>query len=240
MSEQPLTGPPADPTGWRALQPGQVRSLAGTGLAAMVLIAATELADAFSAWASWRSYFVVRDYLAEGGKVTVADLEAADRFTSVTAWAYVVAFLAAGIVFLTWLWSARQNAEMLCAAPHRRTRGWLTGSWFCPVVNLWFPYQIMDDIYRASRPDTPRDLADLRAVSGSPLLGWWWALWLATIPATIVATANDDVTVDSLRVTAIADTASALSDAGAAVLIILIMRRITAWQTRGPAEPEGS
>jgi Domain of unknown function (DUF4328) len=28
----------------------------------------------------------------------------------------------------------------------RRSRGWAIGGWFCPAVNLWFPYQIATDV----------------------------------------------------------------------------------------------
>lgn len=57
-----------------------------------------------------------------------------------------------GIVFVIWLMRARENAENLSPYPHRRTRGWLFGGWLVPVVNLWFPKQIVDDIWRASSP----------------------------------------------------------------------------------------
>jgi hypothetical protein len=29
------------------------------------------------------------------------------------------------------------------------------GGWFCPVVNFWFPKQIVDDVIAASDPRTP-------------------------------------------------------------------------------------
>lgn len=124
------------------------------------------------------------------------------------AWADVAVFLVAAGAFLVWLWRTRRNAETLCQARHRRSRGWVVGSWICPIVNLWFPFMIVDDIYRASRPETPRDLDDLRSVPGSRLLGWWWALWLAAwfVDRILVRMYRDPITVDSLRSAAIVET----------------------------------
>jgi hypothetical protein len=44
----------------------------------------------------------------------------------------------------------RANVELICHARHRRVRGWAIGSSVCPVVNLWFPFMVVDDVYRAS------------------------------------------------------------------------------------------
>lgn len=47
------------------------------------------------------------------------------------------------------------------------------GYYFIPFLNLVLPYQAMKEIWQASR--NPKDW---RSEPGSPLLGWWWALWL--------------------------------------------------------------
>ncbi|GAB2714268.1 hypothetical protein GCM10027089_42770 [Nocardia thraciensis] len=82
--------------------------------------------------------------------------------------------LAAGIVFITWLWRARSNAETLCRARHRLPIGWVIGGWICPVVNLWFPHMIVADVLRASDPRTPADESTLRGRPAGPLVTVWW------------------------------------------------------------------
>ena len=87
--------------------------------------------------------------------------------------------MAAGVVFIVWLWRARGNAELFCYGQHRRGRGWVIGGWFCPVVNFWFPKQIVDDVIAASDPPTPPRFPDLRRIPRHGLVLAWWLtlLW---------------------------------------------------------------
>jgi hypothetical protein len=73
-------------------------------------------------------------------------------------------------VFLFWFYAARVRAE--CSDwPQRRARGWAFWGWVIPVADLWVPFQIMRDIWRASLPSSLRSKAAwLPAV--------WWVSWL--------------------------------------------------------------
>ncbi|MBV8464049.1 MAG: DUF4328 domain-containing protein [Acidimicrobiales bacterium] len=73
--------------------------------------------------------------------------------------------LAAGIVFLVWQGNAASAARSL-GYPARRSPGLGVGSWFIPIVSLWFPYQALRDCLP---PDHP-----LR-----PLSIWAWLAFLA-------------------------------------------------------------
>ena len=78
-------------------------------------------------------------------------------------------YLAAYIVTCMWLWGVRRNAEAQNPiARHVRERGWVWGSWVCPVVSLWFPFQIVRDVQAATNPHGRR----------TALIGWWWAAFL--------------------------------------------------------------
>jgi hypothetical protein len=127
----------------------------------MVLIALVVVGDVLISVSHWRTYLVVHNYLARAG-ATEVDLLAADAFSRLVAVSTIVVMIAAGVVFLVWLWRARLNAEWIGELDvlrgsvdgevtpvvnlHRRSRGWVIGGWFCPVVNLWLPYQIVADI----------------------------------------------------------------------------------------------
>ena len=144
-----------------------------------------------------------------------------------------VILLAAGLLFLVWLWKSRRNAELLCTAPHRRRRGWIIGSWFCPIVNLWFPYQVVSDVWKASDPRTSPYSRDLSAVPGSWLVRMWWILLFAAAVAEDRADrfAHGHITIDGVRRWANWSILATLVWLGASVMIILIVRRITAWQS---------
>jgi len=81
-----------------------------------------------------------------------------------------VSIVAWSIVFLVWLWRARADAELL-GYRQRRAQGWAFWGWIVPIVSIWFPFQIMRDIWRASQ-------ADRRAGPRAWVVPAWWAAWL--------------------------------------------------------------
>jgi hypothetical protein len=73
-------------------------------------------------------------------------------------------------VFLFCFYAARVRAER-SDWPQRRARGWAFWGWVIPIADLWVPFQIMRDIWRASLSPSLRSKA-----------GWlpavWWVSWL--------------------------------------------------------------
>ena len=83
-------------------------------------------------------------------------------------------FIAIATVFLVWFYRVRKNAGLW--GPQSRAQGWTIGAWFTPVVNLWFPVQILADVRRASSsqlPEHPEQTVVARLVAG------WWTCWVA-------------------------------------------------------------
>jgi len=83
-------------------------------------------------------------------------------------------FLGTGIAFVIWLWQARENTEVFTPVHsqsptykadysssrpgkglHRHAQGWAVGAWVCPIVQFWYPLQIVGDVIEASEP--PRE-----------------------------------------------------------------------------------
>jgi hypothetical protein len=146
---------------------------------------------------------------------TIADISGAAALDNVLLWVNAGAMVIAAVAFIVWLWRARANAELL-VGPHgqRLTREWVIGAWICPVVNLWFPYQVVVDVWRASTPN--RDHRD-------GLVVWWWMTflvsWLFTRFITLAGVVDT-----------IALIASCALDIASGVLALLVVRRITDWQ----------
>ncbi|MFI6585074.1 DUF4328 domain-containing protein [Embleya sp. NPDC050493] len=87
--------------------------------------------------------------------------------------AYAFVQIALIVVFVIWFHAARGNID---AYPGRQgrtlSRGWAIGGWFCPVVNLWFPPMIAQEVWRASDPRAPHVGG---ATPGRLVLVWgWW------------------------------------------------------------------
>ena len=50
--------------------------------------------------------------------------------------------------------------------------------WIVPIVGLWFPKQMTDDVWRATASSLPPGHPDRREPSGPERTGWWWGLWI--------------------------------------------------------------
>ncbi|MBZ4320904.1 DUF4328 domain-containing protein [Streptomyces huiliensis] len=110
------------------------------------------------------------DVLADGAVLDDATADQANEadtfFASVSLVTTVLGLGTAGL-WAAWFRRVRLNAEVLAPGSHRFGSGWAAGAWFTPVVNLWFPKQIANDIYRASAPAGPES-------ARKGLLNAWW------------------------------------------------------------------
>jgi hypothetical protein len=152
----------------------------------------------------------------------VRDVADAASFAFAAGLPALVLLLVAGAVFLVWLHRARLNSELLFGATgHRRGRGWVIWGWFCPVVNLWFPFEVVDDVHFAAT----------RLPDGL-VRGWWGAFLLQLLVGHALSGHywNDDVTAWELRTAAGASTVTAVVSGVAAVLAIGIIRRVDVGQ----------
>ena len=135
-------------------------------------------------------------------------------------------------VYLVWFFKARRNAGLW--GPQRRSQGWSIGAWFTPVVFLWFPYQILTDIWRASAP-APATRHSRR--SPDAVVTFWWACWILSWATGIFVTHTTTTLPDGTA--AKTDTAhlllggtivSNLFAAVAAVLGALVVIKVTRMQ----------
>ncbi|MGB3437377.1 MAG: DUF4328 domain-containing protein [Actinophytocola sp.] len=217
-----------------------VRTLA---TAASVLIAAVCATNLYGTWAAWNAHSVVDDYVAGLPGVTDSDLYAADDATMTAIWVSLAALVASATVFLIWLWRARVNSERLSGVHQRMSRGWTIGAWFCPIVNLWFPRRIVDDIWRASRPGVPADQLQIDPLPLSPLVRAWWLVVIANYLMMYILRAqtnSSDITVEYFETIAIYSTISAGLVLVAGVLLIRVIRQITEWQSTPRTAMEGT
>ncbi|MFG2822190.1 DUF4328 domain-containing protein [Kitasatospora sp. NPDC048365] len=80
----------------------------------------------------------------------------------------LVLMVGSAVLFLRWFSRCRHNAQAFDPAGHRFGPGLAVGGWFIPLANLWIPYRVTLDIWRASGPR-----------GGEWLLNAWWVAWLA-------------------------------------------------------------
>ncbi len=81
--------------------------------------------------------------------------------------------MATVIAFLIWFRRARINADR-SSWRQRRARGWAFWGWVIPIGNLWIPFQLTGDIWRAGLPPARRT-----RTAWLPVL-WWISRLLLT------------------------------------------------------------
>ena len=79
----------------------------------------------------------------------------------------LAAFILTSIVFLVFFHRAYSNLAVLGPGEQRWSTGWSVGYWFIPILNLFRPKQIANDIWRGS---------DGSAIPA--IFNWWWAFWI--------------------------------------------------------------
>ncbi|SDD44693.1 DUF4328 domain-containing protein [Actinokineospora iranica] len=225
MTDPELTVAPLAP-----LPPPAARPARGARFVASALILLTTLAACLAAWQSWRSYWLVRDVLSVTPTATAEQLAAAHTRTELLSWAWLGGVTLSGIAFLAWLWRARVNAARICLAPQRLRIRWAVGAWFVPVANLWWPQMVLGDVWRASRPNAPADLATAPA---GRLVGLWWGAFVAmhTVDLFAVHVLADESSVGAFKSVFFANVLSGGLAVVATVSILVVMRRVDRWQT---------
>lgn len=197
-------------------------------MAASVLIGLVAVVAVLDAVASQNAADVVRDY--GDGVATMDDVRAADAFTLAVAVPSVLVSIAAGVTFIVWLYRSRLNAERLTyGTEHRRARGWAIGAWFTPVVNFWFPYQVVQDVWRSFDPaqqDRPLQARD----NNGFVLGWWLTFvamtWGDRVVSRMVLRDGD------LGAVATATWVATLVTIVAAAMAVVLVKRLTDLQDR--------
>jgi hypothetical protein len=203
-----------------------------TTTCAMVVVSCA--AGALSAWSAWHRYHVSVDYVAGEPGVGVATLVGADNTSANAAVLWVLAVVATGVLFLTWSWRARYNAERLSALPHRLARGWVIGGWLVPGVNLELPRMALEDVWRTSRPGlVPEGVVHARELPRALLVRYWWisVLVCGGLAVWLMAELQREATVAVLMDVAVITTGLAVLQVLAAALAIRMIRQITQWQT---------
>ncbi|MBZ6209661.1 protein kinase domain-containing protein [Streptomyces olivaceus] len=220
----PPPGPgPATPSPYG---PAAARSAKPLGTALQVLFIL------FTGLSLARFNLLTETYTRLGGLSEGATTRSVGNFTSLRA-LNLAADIALGalqlalvIVWVLWFRRVRQNAESFAPGRIRYRTGLAVGSWFIPVVNVFMPKQIANDIWTATT-GSPRG-------AGRWLLHTWWWLWLFELGMSL----NDYSSWDEAEfagdamVSAFNGQASSFLGVVSAVFALLFVTRLTSLQRK--------
>lgn len=182
----------------------------------IILIAITTLVDLASTVADWTVGQALADY-AEGAASEEAALMAQAVLLMFT-WIWLVTYVVAGITFMVWMYLARLNSHATASRhQHKWAQMWTIVGWLIPIVNLFVPYAVMQDIWRAS--DTRHGTLALQLRPKSSLVTAWWACWISSF---VLAYIGGRLLTDF----AVWSTLSTAATIAAAVLAIRIIRTL--------------
>lgn len=195
----------------------------------LTLTIATYVLNAgFSLWA-WRT---LRGWADDPTSIDRGTAELYDAVVAPVAVTLGVLHLVILVLFIVWLFRAHRSDRMEPLHLEHRS-GWAIGGWFVPILNLYRPFQMVEDVQRGCRSwgDAP-----------SRVTVWWWLSLLAASIADRVTTAlvPDEDGTDTLAALAnanLSDTIASLIWLLAALLAVLVVRGTTELVRRSPHVP---
>jgi Domain of unknown function (DUF4328) len=159
------------------------------------------------------------DRILSGGSFTQHQLDDPDLRQGAVALLQFIALIGAAVFLLRWFHRSYKNLRAV-GGEQRYGQGWSIRAWFIPILNLFRPKQIANDIWQGSDPTHPT----------MTLLNWWWAAFFVSEFAENVAgrLAFHGNTASDIRSADMASLVGESFDLIAAILAILVVRAITA------------
>jgi hypothetical protein len=212
--------------------PGLWRSTAGLRTALTWLFVAGAAASASCIGAIANRLSVIDDL--ETGSASLGDAHHADHLVNAAVAVLVAVAIATMVVLIVWQWRGMKNGELLGKTQLRYTPGWSIAGWFIPFANFVIPVRVMQDLWQSGDPNA-RNYTTWRNLRRSPLVGWWWALFLI---GTVIGRGSTQRgnTLDDIRSSNQTALAAQLFVLGAAILAIFMVRAITARQEQARHE----
>ena len=109
------------------------------------------------------------------GQSTISTFEFWDSFSKLM----FLTILGVGLALVKWLNTCYTYAKETIGASGFKNERWTAGGWIIPIFNLFKPYQVINEIYKAGS-STYSGPADWQKEGGSGLLLTWWIFWAVT------------------------------------------------------------
>lgn len=115
--------------------------------------------------------------LEDGKDVLSSEIDSNDKRESFIGILYMLFYIISAITFIQWFRRAYYNL-------HQRvdnciySEGWAAGSWFVPIIGLWWPFQIMRELYQETALYLSSKGVELKEELSTKWLGVWWTFWI--------------------------------------------------------------
>jgi Domain of unknown function (DUF4328) len=150
-----------------------------------------------------------------GEEISDATADANDTRQAIVGGIQFLLYIVAVVVFLRWIHYAYKRLD---PSLRRWTPGWAIGGWFVPILWLWRPKQIVNDLWNAGGSPPP-----------AALLTAWWTAWLVSnwFDNIALRAMFKDNTAEQLRDAAAASAVADVLEFAAAILALVMVRAVT-------------
>lgn len=125
--------------------------------------------------------------------------------------------LITAVFFLRWKYQAYLNLQRACSSPLKFSPGWCCGFYFIPIVNLYRPFQAMNEIQARSKANIGYQVYV------------WWACWLLSAFVSRATWNARNVQLDRLCIVTIVSLCAAMI---AGLFLLKIIKSVTEKQQR--------
>jgi hypothetical protein len=123
---------------------------------------------------AWQ-YYLLDDVQKNPENIDMQKLQTSDSLRTIISVIQLIILILSMIFFIMWFRRAYFNLQQLQWNYARYSEGWAAGGWFIPVINLFYPYQIMVDIWRGTQNAIKERFGEPQSTA---LVGLWWATYL--------------------------------------------------------------
>jgi hypothetical protein len=154
----------------------QAKPLRTRGIWAVIAVLAVMGAGALNGIVSLEYASVVQQQI-DDGDVTFEEADDIEILFGISSVVYLLASLGGAVGFIIWFHRAHSNLRFLTQGRLRYSTSQAAWPWFIPIMNLFRPKQIANDIWRGADPNA-RDNRNWTKLDVGPIVHWWWAFWL--------------------------------------------------------------
>lgn len=125
------------------------------------------------------------------GSATFEQFNATEARHDLVILTQMAVYLVAAVVFIRWFHRAYANLPAIGIEGLGHGSGWAIGAWFVPIVSLFWPKQIADEIWRGSDPSLEADPGRSWRQGKVPVVFGLW--WLAFITSSLLVAAGSEL-----------------------------------------------
>lgn len=130
--------------------------------------------DIISLFSSYLQYNLLKS-MQDNEYVTDEMSNSNDTREQIIAFFYLIVFIISAVTFIQWFRRAYYNLNIRINCNH--SEGWAAGSWFVPILSLYRPYQIMNEMCTRTTSLIKSKTVDY-IDNSTMLIGIWWTLWI--------------------------------------------------------------